>query len=252
MKRALALSLVLAAAPAFAQYYGAPSGGMGAMPTMPPAPPPGPPPSYDYYGGGGDMSYGSSGYAPTGSGGSGFSSSGPNILSYGYLEGGYQYIDPKNNRLDGSHGLGITLSAQLFQPLFIKAGFGWAKSSGGGRASREYDLTTATLGAGLYLPIVSRLHFVAEVGGMYNKLDANRGSLSFTEGAFYARPAVRFAPTDAIELQAGITITSADNYDTSVIDFSAYFRVLSQLDLGIGVDLGDEFTGFAGGIRFRW
>jgi hypothetical protein len=27
---------------------------------------------------------------------------------------------------------------------------------------------------------------------------------------------------------------------------------LSQLDLGINVDLGDEFTGFTGGIRFRW
>ncbi len=251
MKRPLTLLLVLAAAPAFAQYYGAPSGGMGAMPTMPPAPPPGPPPSYDYYGGG-DMSYDSSGYSSAPSGNSSFATSSPGILSYGFLEGGYQYRDPKNNGLEGAHGLGLTLSAQLFQPLFIKAGFDWSKSSGGGRASREYDFTNASLGVGLYLPIVSRFHFVGEVGGIYSKLDASRNNLSFTEGAFYARPALRFAITEAIELQAGITITSADNYDTSIIDFSAYFRVLSQLDLSVGVDLGDEFTGFAGGIRFRW
>ncbi len=247
MKRFLTTLLVLAAGPVFAQYYGAPSGGMGSMPTMPPAPPPGPPATYDYYGGG-DMSYDSGGYDS----GSTYSTAGPNILNYGFLEAGYNYRDPKNNGLEGSHGLGLTLSAQLFQPLFVKAGFGWSKSSGGGRASREYDFTHASLGVGLYLPLVSKFHFVGEVGGLYSKLDANRANLSFTEGAFYARPALRFAPTESIELQAGFTITSGDDFDTSIIDVSAYFRLLSQLDLGLGLDFGDEFTGFTGGLRFRW
>lgn len=251
MKRSLTLLLVLAAAPAWAQYYGAPTGGMGSVPTMPPAPPPGPPPSYDYYGGG-DYSYGAPSSSPGSSGGASFSTTGPNILSYGFLEGQYQYVDPKDNRLEGSHGIGLTLSAQLFQPLYLKAGFGWSKSSGGGSASKEYDFTNASLGVGLYLPIVSKFHFVGEVGGIYSKLDATRESISFTEGAIYARPGLRFAPTEAIELQAGITISSADDFNSNVIDISAYFRVISQLDVGVGVDLGDEFTGFTGGIRFRW
>ena len=251
MKRSLALLMLLVAVPAWAQYYGAPTGGMGAVPTMPPTPPPGPPPSYDYYGGG-DYSYGSSGGSTAPSGGASFSTTGPNILSYGFLEGQYQYVDPKESRLEGSHGIGLTLSAQLFQPLYLKAGFGWSKSNGGGASSKEYDFTNASLGVGLYLPILSKLHFVGEVGGIYSKLDATRESISFTEGAIYARPGLRFAPTEAIELQAGITISSADDFNSNVIDISAYFRVISQLDLGVGVDLGDEFTGFTGGIRFRW
>lgn len=251
MKRLLPTLLLLAAAPLSAQYYGAPSGGMGSMPTMPPAPPPGPPPAtYDYYGGG-DASYGSTGYdygssAPT------YTTDGPNILNYGFLEAGYQYRNPKDDALEGSHGLALTLSAQLFKPLFVKAEFGWSKSGGGGRASREYDFTYASLGAGLYLPITSKFHFVGEVGGIYGKLDASRDSLSFTEGAVYARPALRFAPVEYLELQAGVTVSSADDFDATIVDVSAFLRVLKQLDLGVGVDFGDEFTGFTGGLRVRW
>ena len=230
------------------QYYGAPNEGMGAMSSMPPAPPPvSAPPTYPGYGS--DMSYGSPGY-PSDS--SFNASSAPNILSYGFLEGGYQYQQPKDSSLEGSHGVALALSVQLFKPLFIRADFGWSLSNGGGRSSREYDFTSASLGAGLYLPIVDKFHLLAEVGGMYGKLDANINRFSFTEGAIYARPALRFAPVEFLELQAGLTVTSSDSFDTMIFDVAAYFRVLSQLDLGVNVDLGDEFTGFTGGIRFRW
>lgn len=250
MQRLLLLLLAFHSVPALGQYqyYGAPNDGMGAMSSMPPAPPPvSTQPTYPGYGS--DMSYGSPGYP---SDASFNNSSAPNILSYGFLEGGYQYQNPKNSSLEGSHGLALSLSAQLFKPLFIRADFGWSMSSGGGSKSREYDFTSASLGAGLYLPIVDKFHFVAEVGGQYGKLDAERDRLSFTEGAIYARPSLRFAPVEFLELQAGLTVTSSDSFDTMVFDLGAYFRVLSQLDLGVNVDLGDEFTGFTGGIRFRW
>ncbi|MDH4477803.1 MAG: hypothetical protein QE274_15125 [Verrucomicrobiaceae bacterium] len=250
MQRLILLLLAFHSVPALGQYqyYGAPNDGMGAMSSMPPAPPPvSAPPTYPGYGS--DMSYGSPGY-PSDS--SFNASSAPNILSYGFLEGGYQYQQPKDSSLEGSHGVALALSVQLFKPLFIRADFGWSLSNGGGRSSREYDFTSASLGAGLYLPIVDKFHLLAEVGGMYGKLDANINRFSFTEGAIYARPALRFAPVDFLELQAGFTVTSSDSFDTMIFDVAAYFRVLSQLDLGINVDLGDEFTGFTGGIRFRW
>lgn len=250
MQRLLLLLLAFHSVPALGQYqyYGAPNDGMGAMSSMPPAPPPvSAPPTYPGYGS--DMSYGSPGYP---SDASFNASSAPNILSYGFLEGGYQFQEPKDSSLEGSHGVALALSVQLFKPLFIKAEFGWSLSNGGGRSSREYDFTSASLGAGLYLPIVDKFHLLAEVGGMYGKLDANINRFSFTEGAIYARPAIRFAPVEFLEFQAGLTVTSSDSFDSMVFDVAAYFRLLSQLDLGINVDLGDEFTGFTGGIRFRW
>ena len=253
MKRLILSLLALCSVPALGQYqyYGASTGSMGAMPSLPPAPPPAPPPAYPGYGT--DMTYGSTGYAPMPAD-SGFGTSngtGPSILSYGFLEAAYQFQKPKDSSLDGAHGVGISLSAQLFKPLFINADFGWTLSNSG-KKSKEYDFTSASLGAGLYLPIVSKLHFVAEVGGIYGKLDAEKDSLSFTEGAVYARPALRFAPVEFLEFQAGVTVTSSDNFDTMVFDLAGYFRIFSQLDLGLNVDLGDEFTGFTGGIRFRW
>lgn len=250
MQRLLLLLLAFHSVPALGQYqyYGAPNDGMGAMSSMPPAPPPvSAPPTYPGYGS--DMSYGSPGYP---SDASFNASSAPNILSYGFLEGGYQFQEPKDSSLEGSHGVALALSVQLFKPLFIKAEFGWSLSNGGGRSSREYDFTSASLGAGLYLPIVDKFHLLAEVGGMYGKLDANINRFSFTEGAIYARPAIRFAPVEFLELQAGLTVTSSDSFDSMIFDVAAYFRLLSQLDLGVNVDLGDEFTGFTGGIRFRW
>ncbi len=250
MQRLLLLLLAFHSVPALGQYqyYGAPNDGMGAMSSMPPAPPPvSAPPTYPGYGS--DMSYGSPGYP---SDASFNASSAPNILSYGFLEGGYQFQEPKDSSLEGSHGVALALSVQLFKPLFIKAEFGWSLSNGGGRSSREYDFTSASLGAGLYLPIVDKFHLLAEVGGMYGKLDANINRFSFTEGAIYARPAIRFAPVEFLEFQAGLTVTSSDSFDSMIFDVAAYFRLLSQLDLGVNVDLGDEFTGFTGGIRFRW
>ena len=251
MKRLILMLLALCSVPALGQYqyYGTSNGSMGAMPSLPPAPPPAPPPTYPSYGA--DMSYGSTGYTPMPD--SGFGSSGgssPSILSYGFLEAGYQFQKPKDSSLDGAHGIGISLSAQLFKPLFINADFGWTLSNGKG--NKEYDFTSASLGAGLYLPIVSKFHFVAEVGGIYGKLDAKKDSLSFTEGAVYARPALRFAPVEFLEFQAGVTVTSSDSFDSMVFDVGGYFRIFSQLDLGLNVDLGDGFTGFTGGIRFRW
>jgi hypothetical protein len=256
MKRLILSLLALSSAMALAQYpyYGSPSSGMGSMPALPPAPPPvSGPPAYPAYGSQGapmDMAYGNTGYAPL-PGDSGFSSS-RDILSYGFLEAGYQYQKPKESSLEGSHGIALSLSAQLFKPMFIKADFGWSQGDGGGRSSKEYDFTHASLGAGFYLPVGSMFHFLGEVGGIYGKIDAERDSLSFTEGAVYARPAIRFAPVEFLEFQAGVSVTSADNFDAMVFDLAAYFRVLSQLDLGMNVDLGDEFTGFTGGIRFRW
>ena len=247
MKRLILSLLALYSIPALGQYqyYGAPTGEMGAMPSLPPAPPPAAP---TYPGYGTDMSYGSTGVDSS----FGNASQGVDILSYGFLEAGYQYQKPENNDLDGSHGIALSLSAQLFKPLFINASFGWSLSNGDGSKSREYDFTNASLGVGLYLPIVSKFHFVGEVGGTYGKLDADKDRLSFTEGAVYARPALRFAPVEFLEFQAGVTVTSADDFDATIFDVAAYLRVFSQLDLGVNVDLGDEFTGFTGGIRFRW
>lgn len=174
------------------------------------------------------------------------------ILSYGYLEGFYRYTDFKDSKLDGASGLGVALSAQLFKPVFLKAGFNWGSSNGGSKEKGGYDFSSVSIGAGAYIPISNRFHLMCEVGGAYYKLDADKDSLGFSEGAIYVHPGIRVAATQQLELQGGLTFTSADNYDTMLFNVDAYWKVFSALDLKVGADFGDESTAWKAGLRVRW
>lgn len=256
---------------AFAQYGYAP------MPPTPPTPPaPPPPPSYPSYSGysaptpppaptmppagsGMDMGYSSPSYGyvsqppappPSGNNYGLGASMGSNMLTYGMLEASYRYTDFKDDALDPSNGIAVSLTAPLLNPFFIKAGVSWG--SAGGQDKEGYSFNTVSIGGGVHMAVTPKFHFLGEVGGTYASLDADEDELSFSNGAIYVRPAVRFTPKDFWEIQAGVMVSSADDYDSKVFDISTYFRVFSALDLGVGVDLGDESQSYRGGIRVRW
>ena len=175
-----------------------------------------------------------------------------NMLSYGYLEGFYQYTDFKDSSLDGASGVGLALSAQLFKPVFLKAGFNWASAGGGSKEKNGYDFSSVSLGVGAYIPITPRFHLLCDVGGAYYKLDADKDSLSFSDGAIYVHPALRIAATQHLELQGGLMFTSSDNYDSILFNVDAYWKLFSALDLKVGADFGDESTAWKAGLRVRW
>jgi hypothetical protein len=282
MKPLLPLLVVLGTAGSvFAQYGYAP---MPPTPPTPPAPPPSytpsaptytgysapaPAPTYPSYppaGVGADVNYASSNYgytaqpqpAPTSSyAGSGYGigdSMRGNLLTYGYLEGHFRYTDFEEADLDPTTGFGFAVSARLMNPFFIKGSFNWASQGGDNDDddNKGYDFSSISLGAGVYLPITPKFHFLGEVGGTYAKLSADEDELSFSNGAVYVRPAIRWTPVDAWEIQAGVTVSTADDFDSKIFDLSTYVRLFSIMDLGVGVDLGDESQSYRGGVRFRW
>lgn len=202
----------------------------------------------------GSASYGASGYAPPSAPGPGAMAPGigASMLSYGYLEGFYQYTDFKDSSLDPANGLGLALSAQLFNPFFIKAGFNWASSNGGSQEKQGFDFSSVSIGAGAYIPVSPRFHLMCDVGGAYYKLDADKESVSFSDGAIYVHPGVRIAATQSLELQGGLMFTSADSYDSIIFDVAAYWKMFSALDLKVGADIGDESTAWKAGLRVRW
>lgn len=177
---------------------------------------------------------------------------GASLLSYGYLEGFYQYTNFKDSSLDPANGFGLALSAQLFNPFYIKAGFNWGASNGGSKEAHGYDFSSVSIGAGAYIPINARFHLFCDIGGAYYKVDADKESVGFSEGAIYVHPGVRIAATESIELQGGLMFTSADSYDSIVFDVGAYWKMFSALDLKVGADIGDESTAWKAGLRVRW
>lgn len=216
------------------------------------APPPGDMSAYAPQGTG---AYGAPppGSAITGAGAYG-AATGPSIVNFDNIEVFYRFVDPKVNGLDGANTIGGALTVALFNPLFLKVGASWGSGGGGGvGANADYDFATVQAGVGFHTPLINnRLTFVAEAGLVYASLKTQGPNVGFSEGAIYVRPALRFTPFDFMEVQAGVTVTSADKYDSKVLDLSTYFRVMRSFDLGIGGDFGDSTRAFRTALRVRW
>jgi len=219
-----------------------PPTGMSALPPQGTSPYGAPPPAPGTYGGPADMSYGNAMV--------------PGIVNFNYVEFNYRYIQPKNKGLDGANTIGGTLSVALFEPLFLKFGAYWGSGKGAGTAgatNSDYDFAAIQAAVGFHTQLVDRrLQFTGEAGLLYANLKSTNSSVSFSNGAIYVRPALRFTATEAIEIQAGVTVSSADKYDSKVLDLSGYFRVMPKFDVGIGADFGDTTRGFRGNLRYRW
>lgn len=217
------------------------------------APTPGPVSSYAPQGAGGYTAP-----APSSSMASYGAKPGPDMVNFDNLEVFYRYVDPQDKNLDGAHTIGGALTVALFNPLYLKIGASWGSGSGGngtvgGAANANYDFASIQAGAGFHTPLITnRLTFVAEAGVVYASLRATDSSLSFSDGSIYVRPALRFTPFDFMEVQAGVTVSSADKYDSKLLDLSAYFRLLPMFDIGVGADFGDTTRAFRTALRLRW
>jgi len=279
----LALAFGVFSATTHAQQYGYPAAGAGlGAPPVPPTPPT-PPAGYGTTGGYAGMSptlsapsmgspyagptmadpYAGYGYqqpAQTNSWGStvqqSMGGSGPSMLNYQYAEAFYRYVSPKDSDYNGSHGLGVALVMPLPTIFFLKGSFTWGSGSGEktarAAANADYDLSTITVGGGAYMAITQKLHFVGEVGLVYANFQADGVNKSYTDGGIYVRPSLRYQVLDWMEVQAGVTVSSTDDYDSKVFDVLGYFRVFPMFDLNIGADFGDVTRGFRAGGRLRW
>lgn len=180
----------------------------------------------------------------------------PPIVNYDSIEFNYRYMQPKNKGLDGANTIGGTLMVELMPPLFLRFGAHWGSGNGQGTAgatNTNYDFASVQASIGFHTQLISpKLQFTGEAGLIYASLKATNTSLGFSDGAIFVRPALRFTPVEFIELQAGVTVSSADKYDSKVLDMSSYFRVMPMFDVGVGFDYGDTTRGFRGNLRVRW
>lgn len=220
---------------------GSPYAGPTMMDPMPPPPPP---------------AYGFQQPAPTNAWGGIQQSVEGSMLNYQYLEVGYRYLDPKGGDYNGSHGLGGTLVLQLPAMFFLKASVNWTSGSGTktarGVKDADYDLSTITIGGGLFMAVKPNFHFVGEAGFVYANFDGANRNHSFTEAGIYVRPSLRYQMVDWLELQTGVTVTSMSDFDSKIWDLGGYFRVMPQFDLNLGFDIGDQNRTLRAGGRLRW
>ncbi|MFU8817052.1 MAG: outer membrane beta-barrel protein [Pseudomonadales bacterium] len=161
---------------------------------------------------------------------------------YSYVEGGYQYVDLDDLNVDGDGwfvggSLGVTERVHLLA-AYSDVGLDFG-----------IDVSTLTLGVGGNLPIERSVHLVGEVG--YVRTDIDTRFTSFDDDGLFVSGGIRWMTTDQVELAASVNYVNLDDAgsDTS---FSAgiRFHVTPDLALTANVNLGDDATGYAFGIRY--
>jgi hypothetical protein len=206
-------------------------------------------PNYSYGGGGGGGDYTKQSY-----GSGAVTSSNPRyaeLLSWGHLEGHYAYNDFRgDDELDGDSGFGVDLRVQLMKIGFLH--FGLDRILAEGPNAQDLEVTSASVGGGAFIPIGERFHIYGEVGFRY---DWTGGDLEYIYGddiSLYVRPGVRFAVTENFELSASVLFSDTDNLNEYVVEVSGYYALLDWLDVGGGVDIGDDYNTYRMGGRWRW
>jgi len=174
------------------------------------------------------------------------------LLSYGQLEVDYLHTTYKDKTINPSDGASISLMAKLFDPFFLHFGVDLGSGSSKAFLSQSYNFSTVHLGGGGFIALSDRVHLTGEVGMVYAHLDTTSNSVGFSEGAVYVMPGIRFAATDALELDGHLTATSSDRYDSFIFDVGGYYKVFSQMDVGLDVGFGDQSKIYKAGVRFRW
>ncbi len=173
------------------------------------------------------------------------------MLTYGQLEVDYLRTVYKDKTVNPSNGAAISLMAKLFDPVFLH--FGVDMGNGTSKAfSNSYNFSTLRLGGGAFWAISDRVHLTGELGMSYAHMDKTATSVGFSEGSVYMMPGIRFLASDSFELDGHLTASSADKYDSFVFDIGGYYKLFSQMDVGLDIGLGDQSTTYRAGVRFRW
>ena len=173
------------------------------------------------------------------------------LLSYSSLQALYAFNDFKgDNRLSGASGLNAALNLQLFKPVYLHFGVDWL--SGTDDYFGDFNMTSLSAGAGVYLPLFSRFHIFGEVGLRYDTTSGVLDAIHHDNFSVYVKPGLRFAATERLELDASVYFSSTDNLDDRAVQVNAYYNLVSALDLNLGVDFGSDINSYHGGLRFRW
>lgn len=173
------------------------------------------------------------------------------LLSYSTLQALYAFNDFKgDNQLSGASGINAALNLQFFKPLYLHFGVDWL--SGTDDHFGDFNMTSVSAGAGIYLPICSRFHIFGEVGLRYDTTSGVLDAIHGDDFSVYVKPGIRFAATEKLELDASVYFASTDNLDDRAVQVNAYYALFSILDLNLGVDFGSDINSYHGGLRFRW
>ena len=161
-----------------------------------------------------------------------FLPTGPHVFNYNYAE--VKYLD-----VGSADGFAVAGSADIRSNIAINAEF--ASLSAG-----SADLDLLSIGAVSYIgsKAYSQADWVFGVG--LDFADANGNS----DAGVSVRGGVRYALTDALELNGAIELSTIDDADLS-LELAALYEIATGFAALVEADIGED-TAIGVGLRFYW
>lgn len=164
--------------------------------------------------------------------------------SYSYIQAVYQKteVDIGGFDVDGD-GFGVSGSVEINDSWFVFANYSSAEFES------VIDLNEWGVGGGFHSAISEKTDWFATLAYVDAEADAG-GGLSAGDSGFGASIGLRSMLNPKLELVGSISyVDLGDAGDGTSIGGGLWYTVTGNLALGVGIDVGDDTTGYGLGVR---
>ena len=164
-------------------------------------------------------------------------------FSYNYIEAGWNHLD--FDGLDDTDGYSVHVSYSPVQSLFVFAE--WGQDFGD-----SLDRNLVDLGVGVYIPLVSRVHWVTTAGAGWVDTDIAGVGEDDESWAFNAATGfrIRLCPKSELELAYEFSADGDDTFHGA--SAAILYNLTAQVQLTVRGHFSDDENGLGVGIRYNF
>jgi hypothetical protein len=161
-------------------------------------------------------------------------------FSYSFLEAGWSHLD--FDAFDDTDGYYVHAQYSPMESVFIYGR--WGQDFG------SVDRDLIDMGLGVYIPVVSRVHWVTTAGAGYVQADA--GAFDDEAWSFKASTGLRIRMCPKSELEVAYNFATDDIDEQHSASAAILYNVTSQVQLVARGFFSDDENGFGAGIRYNF
>lgn len=145
-------------------------------------------------------------------------------------------------------GFGAALKINLMELIYLRATYDRVLSEDA-KVSRV-DANSFGISAGMEMPVYQALFLFGDVGVRYDAL--KKATPEWDSGLqLVGRIGLRWEVTEKLEFSAVISAETTE-FNAYKLELSGFYSILPMVDLGAGLDLGEDFRSYKLGGRVKW
>jgi opacity protein-like surface antigen len=168
-------------------------------------------------------------------------------LSYNHVDIGYSQYDIDDVDVDGNV-IGFGLSVELNESFYAFGSYGLGDLDGDFGIDADFD--QLSIGIGYHMPLSPQLDLVTGLSYEYAEVSVD-GFGSVDDNGFGLSVGLRFAASDALELNGGISyVDFGDGGDDTGFGAGALYNFSNNFALGLSASWTDDTSSYGIGGRY--